>query len=245
MRIRESSASHTANGGHNGHAAHTPLTEGSSAAGGSWLVCDAAAWATLYAHLLQNEVEQAAVMYARASRHSHGVLLDMMRLELLSAQDFLVQCDVHIELTEAAQQRIIKTAWDLRAAIVEFHSHVDPRYPAAFSASDLSGFSEFVPHVWWRLQGQPYAAVVIAPGSLDALVWHEDPRSPELLAGVDLRSTPDSAAPNNAGAILVPTGDTYRRLMAHREGPSTVRRPAIDHPELDGGVANVPLGGRR
>ena len=40
-----------------------------------------------------------------------------------------------------------------------------------FSASDMYGFSDYVPHCRWRLRGRPYLAVVVSPRSVDALAW--------------------------------------------------------------------------
>ena len=47
--------------------------------------------------------------------------------------------------------------------------------------SDLLGLSETVPHMWWRLDKRPYAAIVVAPSGFDAMVWLDSPVSPQEL----------------------------------------------------------------
>lgn len=84
------------------------------------------------------------------------------------------QSDVHVELSDAAQTAVIQWAWESGLALVEAHSH---RWgPAQFSGSDFAGFAEWVPHVRWRLRRRPYAALVLAPGTLDGLAWIEGGR---------------------------------------------------------------------
>jgi len=92
-------------------------------------------------------------------------------------------------LTDGALARVIKTAWDDNAALVEFHSHTNPRFPAAFSPSDLDGLEEMLPHVWWRLRGRPYVAVVVSPDGFDALVWRTSPDVPEPLETLTVGET--------------------------------------------------------
>ena len=81
---------------------------------------------------------------------------------------YAVRNEFHFELTDEVRAQVIKRAHDLDASIVEVHSH-GGSWPAAFSPSDQWGFREFVPHVWWRLKGRPYLAVVwFAPKSSNA-----------------------------------------------------------------------------
>lgn len=80
----------------------------------------------------------------------------------------------YVELKDMMRQKIIKKAFDLNAAIIELHSHVCLK-GACFSPTDLQGFKEFVPHVWWRLNKKPYAAIVFSKSDFDAFVWVDDP----------------------------------------------------------------------
>ena len=98
-------------------------------------------------------------------------------------REFAFRSSYHLELTDQAQARIIKRAADLGTSLVEMHSHTGS-WPAAFSASDMVGLSEFVPHVLWRLRKKPYFAIVVARGSFDGLVWLGDGESPQRLDGI-------------------------------------------------------------
>ena len=88
------------------------------------------------------------------------------------------QSDVRVALSDEMRAEVIKWAWDSGLSLVEAHSH--GRWaPAEFSRSDLWGFDEWVPHLWWRLQGRPYAALVTADETFDAIAWVVEPRTPE------------------------------------------------------------------
>jgi proteasome lid subunit RPN8/RPN11 len=99
------------------------------------------------------------------------------------AEGFTSRSAFHFELTDEVRAGAIKRAHDLGASLVEFHSHTGP-WPAAFSPSDFAGFRDFVPHVWWRLKGRPYFAVVVTRSGFDGLAWLAAPRAPEPLGGI-------------------------------------------------------------
>jgi hypothetical protein len=88
------------------------------------------------------------------------------------------QSDSHVCLSDEMRAELIKWAWDSGLSLVEAHSHGN-WVPARFSGSDLWGFDEWVPHLWWRLGGRPYAALVTASKTFDAIAWIEGPRTPE------------------------------------------------------------------
>jgi hypothetical protein len=112
--------------------------------------------------------------------------------------EFEFQSTYHIELLHERHAQVIKSAFDRNASIVEFHSHRSLR-PAQFSPSDIAGFAEFVPHVRWRLQNRPYAAIVWHEGSFDGLVWNTT--GPAQLGGIRV-----------ANRVLRPTRRTVRRF---------------------------------
>ena len=89
----------------------------------------------------------------------------------------------HLELTDEFRAGVIKRAHDLRASIVEFHSHLGPQ-PARFSPLDRRGLREFVPHVRWRLRERPYFAVVVTRVDFDGLAWTMDSEQPQHLGGI-------------------------------------------------------------
>jgi hypothetical protein len=125
----------------------------------------------LWAHLLQNDVEQVAFVFAAVDALGDAIVFSAKDVYLATPDDFEIHSGFHVELTDDARARIIKRAWDTGTSPVEFHSHTDDRWPAMFSASDISGFTEYVPHCRWRLRGRPYLAVVVSPSGMDALAW--------------------------------------------------------------------------
>ena len=195
-------------------------------------------WDALRLHLLQNDVEQAAIAFARplgrkdASGDSvwtdgHGSrVLQVIETYCCTEADFAFQSAFHIALADEAQARLIKRAWDLRAAFVELHSHVgfDSKsaapVAAAFSPSDLSGFEEFVPHVRWRLRGAPYVAIVVTSAEFDSMVWDGESKSPVALAAVDVDG--EMLTPSGRTLELIAGGSRFRHLP-FAEGRSHVR----------------------
>ena len=67
-----------------------------------------------------------------------------------------------------------------------------------FSPSDLWGFQAWVPHLFWRLRGRPYAALVTAGDTFDALAWVDSAEQPEQVDQIEL----------DDGSVLVATTRT-------------------------------------
>ena len=155
----------------------------------------------LYAHLLQDGVENVAFMFARPSVGDDRVVFREGGLYLVQSHEFAFQSDYHVSLTDQCLARVIKKAWDLQASLVDFHSHPSSNQMAQFSPSDLYGLQEFVPHIHWRLQGRPFAAVVVAPSGFDALVWADGPSAPGHLDALVVDGYPQ-----------IPTGLTIEKL---------------------------------
>lgn len=151
----------------------------------------------ILAHLLRDghTREEAAFVFARPEAGDVFRGVEWMAIE---EEGFAFHSSLGIELSDATRAHVIKRAHDLDASLVEFHSHPYD-WPASFSPSDLLGFEEFVPHVWWRLKARPYLAVVVAPTGFDALAWTRDPRRPEQLSAIRVD-----------GRDLEPTGLTLR-----------------------------------
>ncbi len=152
----------------------------------------------LLAHLLppDGDSEQVAFVFARAEPERGDLVFRFADWLPVGPEGLVYSSSYYLELTDETRARVIKTAHDLGASLVEFHSHLGP-WPAAFSASDRAGFLEFVPHVWWRLRGLPYAAVVVAARGFDALAWVDDPHTPRGVDGI-----------RTGGRLLRPTGLT-------------------------------------
>ena len=108
------------------------------------------------------------VVFAYAT-HADGQL-EVDAVEEMTGSDIASQSARHVVLADDVRPRVIKTAWDRNQCLIEAHSH-GPGGQAEFSPSDMLGFEEWVPHVRWRLGGRPYAALVLAGDTWDALVW--------------------------------------------------------------------------
>lgn len=136
-------------------------------------------------HLLPKKVlvERAAFVFARFERGPAETVFRYVDWVAVTSDGTDYESAQHLVLSDATRAAVIKRAHDLGASLVEFHSHVGP-WPATFSLSDKAGFEEFVPHVWWRLKGKPYAAVVVAQSGFDALCWLDGPREPRPLSAL-------------------------------------------------------------
>ena len=136
----------------------------------------------LRAHLLpsDSQAEEAAFLFAKAATTQVECHLEVIDHVLIEPEGIDYHSFGYLELTDTTRARVIKKAHDLGASLVELHSHRLP-FPASFSPTDIAGLREFVPHVWWRLKGKPYVALVIAPGSYDAFGWLVDPMNPQPL----------------------------------------------------------------
>jgi hypothetical protein len=103
----------------------------------------------------------------------------------LAARDLEFRSDFHVSLKDHVRPQIIKWAWDHDGCLIEAHSH-GQHGSATFSASDLHGFEEWVPHVRWRLKQRPYAAIVTAGDHFDALAWIHSPGAHEQIETLEV-----------------------------------------------------------
>ena len=136
----------------------------------------------LHAHLLppDSPAEQAAFLFAKSTTAHVGCRFEVIDHMLIEQEGIEYHSLGYLELTDATRARIIKKAHDLGTSLIEMHSHRLP-FPAVFSPTDIAGLREFVPHVWWRLKGKPYLALVVAPDSFDAFVWLTHPKEPKSI----------------------------------------------------------------
>jgi hypothetical protein len=162
------------------------------------LVLPSAVRDELWAHLLPSPraPEEAAFVFAMREAEHDDDQYRYVEWFPVPPAGFASRSSVHFELTDEIRARTIKRAHDLGASLVEFHSHTGT-WPAGFSASDIIGFREFVPHVWWRLKGRPYIAVVVASSGFDTALWVTSPETPSPLDGIMVESE-----------LLLPTGLT-------------------------------------
>lgn len=110
------------------------------------------------------------------------------------------------DLSDEVRSRIFKQAKSLDAKLVEVHSHPFSKHDVGFSGIDTDGLAEFVPHVWWRLGGGPYGALVMGKNCYDALVWVENAETPQALESIVLDDE----------TRIYPTNRTLKWLKAPR-----------------------------
>ena len=150
----------------------------------------------LWRHLLPQDTlqEQAAFLFCVQRMEGDDIIFETVDVALLVSDDFSMQDEDSLELTNDCRARLIKRAHELRASLVEIHSHPQAN-GAAFSRSDRIGLKETVAHMRWRLKGRPYVALVVTPSGYDALVWTHETVSPSRLGG--LRAGPTLYEPEN------------------------------------------------
>jgi len=148
------------------------------------------------------------VVFAFA-RYANRVF-DVAALELVTAVEVESRTAHHVVLADEVRPRLVKTPWDRDQCLVEAHSH-GPRGLAEFSASDLLGFREWVPHVRWRLRGRPYAALVAAGDAWDGLAWVDGggPVTVEAIEITDEKAVIDTVSISNATAARLAAGGSH------------------------------------
>ncbi len=143
--------------------------------------------AKIWSHLLPKGAitESAAFIFASVQESAHAVVLTAQDFMLVREDGFKAQYDDFIELSDETRISIIKKAHQTSTALIELHSHpANNPWAPAFSTADINGFGETVPHMWWRLPGRPYAAIVIAQNGFDSLIWQDSPHTPESLTAL-------------------------------------------------------------
>jgi hypothetical protein len=139
----------------------------------AYITISSALYRRMLEHLFSGLTEQLAFFLA-TNAESDRETLRVSDLYCVPSRAFSAQTAYHINLGDEVRAQMIKWAWDNQSSLIEVHSHLG-NGEAAFSPTDLVGLEEFVPHVWWRLQGRPYAALVFSPRNFDALVWMKSP----------------------------------------------------------------------
>lgn len=157
-------------------------------------------------HLQNRQTEQVAFLFLSYSRNGTRMEFAVQDHYVVPPSGLVHESRFHAEVSEEAQANVIKAAWDRGLCLGEIHSHPGDFGEAAFSPSDLTGFHDFVPHIWWRLKGKPYVAFVFGRKDFDALAWVSDPHSP---VGVDRLVV--------EGMELLPTGRTIQDLREREE----------------------------
>jgi len=127
-------------------------------------------------HLLpeEDQREHAAFMFAEFMEKPEYPNLLVHELLLVKEGSFVEQKQDYLELSDEIRLQVIKKAHNTGLALIELHSHPFPgKWAASFSLADMTGLSETVPNMLWRLPNRPYTAIVVAPTGFDALIWSE------------------------------------------------------------------------
>jgi hypothetical protein len=156
--------------------------------------------------------EQVVFGYARY----HEGRFDVVDIDAIAGRDIESQSKVHVALADGIRPRLIQSAWKRDLCLIEAHSH-GPEGRAKFSMSDLLGFEEWVPHVRWRLQGRPYAALVCAGETWDAIAWRHPPTSPEPVAAIEIVDD------GSIALSIAPTQATIAALESRTAWPEASR----------------------
>jgi hypothetical protein len=146
------------------------------------IVASGAIYDSARAHL-RGHVEQVGFFLADFDGERNAFVLREWRP--MPPEAFEYQSAYHVTLRDEMRPEVIKWAWDADACLIEVHSHGDDGI-AEFSPSDFWGFDEWVPHVRWRLRGRPYAAIVTAADTFDALAWIDANKDPVQVAALEV-----------------------------------------------------------
>jgi hypothetical protein len=145
--------------------------------------------AKLDRHLASGAEEQLAFLLCQWS----GDVATVFDFRAVAGASFDLQTPWHLSLSDEERAAVIKWAHERGGCLIEAHAH-RLGSAAAFSPTDLSGLQVFVPHVWWRLQHRPYAALVFDGATFDGLAWRSHPRSPERVERLVVEGRPDQLA---------------------------------------------------
>lgn len=139
----------------------------------------------IYNYLFPKKVrlEKVAFIFAKMSKSNDCLNFQFQSWYPVKLHEYEYRSKGYVKLKDKMRQKIIKMAFEIDAAIVELHSHMYPE-SAKFTFSDFRGFEEFIPHVWWRLNGKPYVAIVFSRSDFDALVWIDNPQQYQQLTEI-------------------------------------------------------------
>jgi len=137
-------------------------------------------------HLFQNQLEQAAFLFATTETKDEAVRFHVEDFYLVPTSGWDVQMDVYLEMTAEERAKILKRARDRNTAIIDCHSHPHSQEEVWFSPSDHVGITEFAQYVRWKLKAKPFAALVFGETSIDGVVWQGDFACAEPLATLSI-----------------------------------------------------------
>lgn len=161
---------------------------------------------TVRAHLFQNELEQGAFLFARPTQSGESIQLDVGEAYLIPPDGWETQHAAYLEMTDTERAKIMKLARERSTAIIDCHSHPDSGEDVWFSPSDRNGITEFAAYAKWKLDGNPYTAMVYGEASLDAVAWYGDFQEAKPVIEVRVLTAPPT--------IWTPRGTWFLRVRS-------------------------------
>lgn len=138
------------------------------------------------AHLLTESAEECVAFFLA---ELIGEDLRLVDVRPMGVGDFAGRSDAHVQLADHVRPELVAWAWERDLSLVEAHTHVDGD-PACLSPTDIRGLGEWVPHLRWRLRGRPYAALVFAQATIDAVGWNGVSHTPEGVGALEIDGQP-------------------------------------------------------
>ena len=142
------------------------------------------------AHLFSSTKEEAAFLFASVEESADELRFVRQEAYLVPPEGWESQHEYYLEMTDQERSRIMKMAMDGHHAVIDCHSHPGSGDSVAFSPTDRQGITEFAGYVKWKLRGTPYAAIVWAERSIDAVAWHGDFSRPVIVSEIYVDATP-------------------------------------------------------
>jgi hypothetical protein len=131
-------------------------------------------WQALNAHLLQDELEQAAYCLAEPVTDGDDLRLLVREVIVVPPDRLIRQSSSYVETDPVFLAPILKRARNGRYALVIAHSHPFSHGSVGFSSIDDGGEAELIPKVQARAPELPHAALVVAHGAAAARVYLPD-----------------------------------------------------------------------
>jgi hypothetical protein len=147
--------------------------------------------------------EQVAFMLA--TRLVNGVMT-VRNLRIVGNDRFALLDENRAEPDDELRGEVVRWAWNNDLCLVEAHSHGRRTHRVCFSGFDFEQFEEWVPHLWWRLQHRPYAALVLAGEAIDGLAWLDSAHAPVAIETIVVEGRDPQPT----------TGASYERLARRR-----------------------------
>lgn len=188
---------------------------------------------TLQAHLLGDRSrEQMAVTLCGVNRLRHELRLLVRDVILLPADAFRQQSAAHLELKPEVQAFIHARAHRHGLIEVDWHSHPGSGPVVAFSGTDDHFEAAQAAYLAERMDGVPYASVVVNDDALDARLWLTEIARPAAATAKADKAAP-AQAPARIGqpkaqplqAILL--GDLARRIPVTAQRLNRAHAPFI------------------